>query len=383
MKKENYGTMLVLAFLVFAVAIIYGIYYVNMLKPSTDVYFSKYNVALKNELKEQLDLQSNIDDKINDIVNNGNYTMEDPCVLVNPYKISPLSALIIFNTDYETSISVSLNDEVITTVKETKKHVIPIYGLYANAVNIIKLSSLREVKEVRITTEVLNNNIDDFSVKTRLDGHTHLFMLGALNKKDSLLRGFDHNNNLIFYLKFGNIIKADFFSESMQIAYNASYKTSNDKQYIKLELDYLGRIKAIHKSSTDLINNETDINGNIYAIKPVDIYNKTINNYEIKTLSDTSSSTPRLALKSSEINNKLIDAKTYSREYTLTFNGPFITYDFQNKDVTLILTSKNSDLSFSYDLSNDGIIRTDLKGEYSLYIITNGTYYTLLSTVIF
>lgn len=382
-EKENYIPILIAVFLLFTIAMIYGTYYIGARKPDTDPYFSEYNKELKNELNTQLEFQSEMDDKIKDIITNGDYTLENPCVLINPYGISPLSALIIFNTKNETSISVSINDEAVTTVKETKQHIIPIYGLYANANNIVKLTTdTNETKEVTILTEALNDNIKSFDVAKSLKDKSHLFMLGSLNKNNPSLRGFDHNNNLVFYLKFGTISKANFFTEHMQIAYNSNYKLTSNDQSIKLELDYLGRIYAIYKSTDDLSGAPNlDIEGDSYLSTPVDIYNKVINNYELKKISDTTSETKAIALKTSEIGEKLIDAKTFTDTYSLAMNGSFISYDFGDKDVTLILTSKTTNYSYSYDLKDNSSLRTDLKGEYSIYIITNGTYYTLLTTI--
>lgn len=382
-EKENYIPILVSVFLLFIIAMIYGIYYISMKEPDTTPYFSKYNQELKNELNTQLKVQTEVDDKIKDSISNEDYTLDNPCVLVDPYGISPLSALIIFNTNNETSINVSINDEEVTTVKETKQHVIPIYGLYANANNIVKLTTdTNETKEIKISTEPLNDNIKSFNVAKNLNGKTHLFMLGSLNQNNPSLRAFDHNNNLVFYLKFGTISKANFFTEHMQIAYNSNYKITNSNQSIKLELDYLGRIYAIHKSTDDLSGTPNlDVEGDSYLSTPVNIYNKVINNYELKKVSDTTSAVKAITLKTSEISEKLIDAKTYTDSYSLATNGSFISYDFGDKDVTLILTSKTTNYSYFYDLKDNASLRTDFKGEYSLYIITNGTYYTLLTTI--
>ena len=50
--------------------------------------------------------------------------------MVNPFKISPLTALIIFNTDVDTSISVNVNNEYYFETEVSTNHLIPIYGLY-------------------------------------------------------------------------------------------------------------------------------------------------------------------------------------------------------------------------------------------------------------
>lgn len=382
-EKENYIPILIAVFLLFAIAIIYTIYYINFKQIDTSLYFSEYNQEIKNELKDQLELQDKMDSKIKDIMEHGDYTLDEPCILTNPYSISPLSALIIFNTKTETGIKVSINNEETTTVGVSKQHLIPIYGLYANSHNSIKLTTdTNETKEITISTEPLNDNIKSFNVKNNLEGKTHLFMLGSLDQNYPSLRGFDYNNNLVFYLKFGTISKVNFFTEHLQIAYNSNYKISANDQSIKLELDYLGRIYGIYKSTDDLLGTPNlNIEGDSYLGTPVNIYKDNINNYEIKNISDTTSETKSVTLKTSELSEKLIDAKTYTDNYSLATNGSFISYDFGDKDVTLLLTSKNSNYTYSYDLKDNSIIRTDLKGEFSVYIITNGTYYTLVSTI--
>lgn len=69
----------------------------------------------------------------------------------------------------------------------------------------------------------------------------------------------------------------------MQIAYNSNHKITSNNQSIKLEIDYLGRIYAIYKSTDDL-NGDANLNieGDKYLLTPVNIYNDSINNYELK-----------------------------------------------------------------------------------------------------
>ena len=70
-------------------------------------------------------------------INNTNeYTVENPKIIVNPYGLSPLSALIIFETkDLTTPTITVVGKSEKTTIKNTftpnKKHYLPIYGLYA------------------------------------------------------------------------------------------------------------------------------------------------------------------------------------------------------------------------------------------------------------
>lgn len=70
------------------------------------------------------------------------YTVANPKVIINPYKISPLTALVIFETNDFTSPTVTITgkDEHSTFVnsfKTTNVHILPIYGLYPGTNNKI------------------------------------------------------------------------------------------------------------------------------------------------------------------------------------------------------------------------------------------------------
>ncbi len=75
----------------------------------------------------------------------GTYTFEQPFAVENPYLISPLTALILFETEKEEAITVTVKgteaygDFHFTTKKE-RSHTIPVYGLYADADNTVILS---------------------------------------------------------------------------------------------------------------------------------------------------------------------------------------------------------------------------------------------------
>ena len=63
----------------------------------------------------------------------------------NPYLISPLTALILFETEKEEAITVTVKGRKQTaifhfTTKKERSHTIPVYGLYADADNTVILS---------------------------------------------------------------------------------------------------------------------------------------------------------------------------------------------------------------------------------------------------
>ena len=112
------------------------------------------------------------------------YTLDDPNVVLNPYEISPLTALVIFETDEEVSPEVTIHgDSDLTTythtfTKETE-HYLPIYGLYAGRENKVTIKCGDKEKELTIKTDELP---DDFILPT------------SVKKDESKL-----NNDLYFY----------------------------------------------------------------------------------------------------------------------------------------------------------------------------------------
>lgn len=96
------------------------------------------------------------------------YTLDDPNVVLNPYEISPLTALVIFETDEEVSPEVTIHgDSDLTTYTHTfakgTEHYLPIYGLYAGRENKVMIKCGDEEKELTIKTDELP---DDFILPT-------------------------------------------------------------------------------------------------------------------------------------------------------------------------------------------------------------------------
>jgi len=99
--------------------------------------------------------------------------LDNADVIVNPYEISPLTALIIFKTEESISPKVTIegDDELSTyeyTFDEGTEHYLPIYGLYPDRDNIVVVEYGDVSKEFTITTEALP---DDFILPTSVDAN--------------------------------------------------------------------------------------------------------------------------------------------------------------------------------------------------------------------
>lgn len=132
------------------------------------IYYSEKQVEdLETQpslVEKQLKLEQEFLSDIND------YTFENPKIILNPYGISPLTALVIFKTNDLTTPTVTIKgeDDLSTykyTFNQDNIHMLPIYGLYADKENDIIISINGKEKHLNIKTDKLP---DDFILPTSI-----------------------------------------------------------------------------------------------------------------------------------------------------------------------------------------------------------------------
>ena len=111
------------------------------------------------EKKDILVYQSELENKFTSY----GYTIDEPNIILNPYEISPLTALVMFETnDYVSpTITVVGKSEKTTythTFKESKTHYLEILGLYPDYNNEVIISYGNVSKKIYIQTGKLPNN---------------------------------------------------------------------------------------------------------------------------------------------------------------------------------------------------------------------------------
>lgn len=112
------------------------------------------------------------------------YTLDNPNVILNPYHTSPLSALVLFETEEEVSPEVVIKgkDKWTTyqhTFPKSKVHALPIYGLYPNYENEVILQYGDVKKSIMIQTEPLPDDFiyptSVYAVKEQLTNDLYFF----------------------------------------------------------------------------------------------------------------------------------------------------------------------------------------------------------------
>ena len=146
MKTKYKLLLLIIVACVCCVAIYYN---VEKVKPVTIV---DDLIAMQTELE-------------NDYVLTDEDTFDNPRIIVNPYKISPLTALVMFKTNDSTIVNITVvgKDEKTTlthSFSSTKEHYIPIYGLYAGTTNKVIISMNGKEKVLEITTDQLPEDLN-------------------------------------------------------------------------------------------------------------------------------------------------------------------------------------------------------------------------------
>ncbi len=159
------------------------------------------------------------------------YTIDNPKIVINPYEIAPISALIMFNTSEDIKVRVYVNDVFLYEESDEKReHYLDIYNL--------KMDN-NEVKLVVDNKEYNYNVVID---KIELDLPTVVVDNDEISfvEINSSLGGINKNNELVYYFEgFSNKIKQ---LDNGHFLITSSRK-NNDGSYISFsEIDMVGRI---------------------------------------------------------------------------------------------------------------------------------------------
>lgn len=112
--------------------------------------------TMVGEVKDILLVQSNKEVYFNVY----GYSIDNPNVIINPYGNSPLTALILFETDNYSEVDVTIkskdgNSDINYKFDKDKYHMIPIYGLYADCDNTVVIKSEGAFNSLNIKTDKL------------------------------------------------------------------------------------------------------------------------------------------------------------------------------------------------------------------------------------
>ena len=343
------------------------------------------------------------------------YTLDNPNIIINPYEISPLTALVIFETNEKETPTIIIkgkNNEIdyTYTLNPNVNHFIPIYYLYPDYENKVIVKCGYFEKELTIKTNPLPEDINDYPsykddynnirwylTKKYTGNMTKLANNNYLIGSDKL----DENNHSISVLEI-NLLGKVYYEYLLENSYYGLTTTYKDNILVLssnlLELD----------RQTMKIINEYEINDNYDYMTTIDDLvilqneDKTIAiNHDTKEVIDYSKVTPvnsSLVAKNLNIYPKVTLGKLKETKQTSKKISLFNYKEYQDAlDIIkephrlVIKTNTNEDTYIILDQFLDKrtyqvkdnllyINDTNLKGTYTIYIkigkkIYNTNYY--------
>lgn len=297
--------------------------------------------------------QNNIIKEILDDYRENNYKIDNPKVIHNPFLNSPLSALVLFKTDKQEKVTVTLKgkhgDDLVTTFESSKDHYLPIYGLYEKHKNeiVIKTESGKS-KTVYINLdqmletgdrEVIINNIKNSNGEFYF-GTTALGTASIAYDNYGEVRWFiseDYSKGITM-LQNGHILLCD-LTEGPNVVSSGGVVEIDMLGFIHRQYEFDGGFHhdGLELKNGNLIILSSNINSDTVADIVVEIDRKTgkiVKTWDLKEII-------------SKIDPNLID---YGEITWGWING--ISYNEEYNEFLLSLRNRNSILALDYDNSN-------------------------------
>ena len=280
------------------------------------------------------------------------YTIENPNIILNPYGDSPLTAMILFETEEEEPVTSVIegkdqNSTYTNTFKSTTKHYIPVYGLYPNTENKIEIKCGNITKTITITTDPLPNDLIPKSIE---NNSNNLYFITS----DTYPYALDNNNEVRWYLT-KNYTKKISRLQNGHFLLSTDTLISNQKYSGLVEIDLLGKIYK-----------QYDLNNGYYGS-----YTETDNSLLI--LSD---SLLEIDKQTGTILNTFSLKEKYDEViYSLETNTVTLLNDTKKQDINLKTKDETSEYN-NQSLNNEQELLSPLYNTEENYKLTQGIKFT-------
>ena len=284
------------------------------------------------------------------------YTIDKPNIILDPYEASPLTALVLFETDtkVEPTVIIKGKDEHSTfthTFPKTKKHYLTIYGLYPDKNNEVNISYKEKgktiSKDITIKTAPLPEGfILPTSIKAnreKLNNELYFFSPSGRNR----MSAYDINGDVRWYLSdlalWDNTrLKNGHMMVSTERIVNMPYYVTG-----LYEIDLLGKIYNEYSLPGGYHHDYFEMpNGNLLVISN-DFYNKegTVEDYIVELDRKTGKIVKAFDLKDVL---KMDDGKSGNWVAFDWFHNNSVWYDEKNDLVILSGRHKDAVIALSY-----------------------------------
>lgn len=197
-----------------------------------------------------------IDSQIQEELNSGMYTFQEPLLLLNPYKVSPLTALFLFTTDNPCQVQITVKGKTSDTDLTFQSdfgvvHRIPVIGLYPNTNNTVLLTLLDtngkilEEQTHFIQTEKLPEKLENAVTAVTLSDSSAFSLTMVSGMSTPLPFAYDAQGDIRWYLTKETAINGLFALSNgrLMLQDDTAFVLATEKPQAVLmdEMDYLGR----------------------------------------------------------------------------------------------------------------------------------------------
>lgn len=339
-QNKNLKKIIVIILAIIIIASIIGLLILNNISTA------------RSELKLTLSLRSEQQELEEGFTSEG-YTLDNPNVIVDPYNNSPLTALVIFETEREEKVKITIEgeDDLTTYTHEFDKekvHYIPVYGLYAGKENTVIIECGNEKKELKIKTEELPDNfILPTSVKkeeTKLTNDLYFFTPSS----GGYTCAYDTNGDVRWYLTNAATWKIDRLENGHLLV--STERLVNSPYYLTglYEMDMLGKIYVEYSLPGGYHHDYYEMpNGNLLVAS--DDFNSgkgTVEDYIVELDRETGKIVKTIDLK--DILN-MEDGKSENWVEYDWFHNNSVWYDEKTNSITLSGRHQDAVINIDYD----------------------------------
>lgn len=297
------------------------------------------------------------ENKENKFLKNTSYTIDNPNIILNPYGDSPLSALVVFETNDLTTPTITLKgkngNDIVHTFTPSKLHILPIYGLYSDYENKVIIEASEKKKEITIKTDKLPSDFPIIS-EVNTDDIDDFFFTSFKDSKYTA--AYDSYGEVRWYLDKD-------YNWDIQRLNNGhlllgSNKTINKNYSVSLsEIDMLGKVYFEYAIPGGYHHDNVELtNGNLLLISSlpgsldnsiVEIDRKNGEIVKVFQLKDLGIS--------SEITSIDYDSKTNSILMSVTDDNKIISIDYYSLELNYIIGKDSLEKQNEFLLKDDSI----------------------------
>ena len=309
------------------------------------------------------------------------YTIDNPNVILDPYKASPLTALVLFETtsDVKPRVTIIGKDENTTYTHEfeaSKKHYLSIYGLYPDKENEIIIEYTENGKDIKKTLTIKTEKLpDDFILPTSVEANKEklgndLYFFTPSSKGYTC--AYDVNGDVRWYLSNYAIwdntrLKNGHMLVSTERLINVPYYMTG-----LYEIDLLGKIYVEYSLPGGYHHDYYELpNGNLLVASD-DFYNEsgTVEDYVVELDRNTGKIVKTFDLKDVL---KMEDGKSENWTSYDWFHNNSVWYDEKTNSITLSGRHQDAVINISYETGKLNWIigdSTNWSSEYQKYFFT-------------